>query len=216
MAVLPALITGGATLGSGVLGAFGADRANQRNIKLAREQMAFQERMSNTAYQRSVADMRAAGINPILAAKLGGASSPVGATATTKNIMEGMSNSAKAAADAYNQSRMVAEQVKNVAQDTRVKQSAERLNVALERKAQANARGVEQINELKAPLSNLVESSGLADAAAWAGSKTKELGASSAKALETFKSELTRKSHVRGGSPRMRRAERMRRVRKKR
>lgn len=55
------------------------EQANKFSAKQAKDQMAFQREMSNTSYQRSMADMKAAGLNPMLAYAQGGASSPSGA-----------------------------------------------------------------------------------------------------------------------------------------
>lgn len=85
----PAAIAGGASLlGSVGSAVFGASQANK--------QMDFQERMSSTAHQREVEDLRKAGLNPILSAKLGGSSTPPGAQANVPDF----GSSAKAGIEA--------------------------------------------------------------------------------------------------------------------
>ena len=86
----------GSTIG-GLLGFKGQKDANVASAQQAQKQMDFQREMSNTAVQRRMADLKKAGINPILAGSKE-ASSPSGAMSPQANVMAaGVSSALQAA-----------------------------------------------------------------------------------------------------------------------
>ncbi|AXL15593.1 DNA pilot protein [Microviridae sp.] len=105
-----------AALGGSALQTLGGLFQNKKQVSSAREQMAFQERMSNTSYQRGMKDMQKAGLNPILAYQKGGASAPGGAQPNIRNPFE----SATSAAANYVAAKKANAEINNIESQTRL------------------------------------------------------------------------------------------------
>lgn len=104
---------------------FGDKKANDQNIDQTSQNRQWQEEMSNTAHQREVKDLIAAGLNPILSANKGGATTPGGNVPIIHNVMERGLNSASDAARSVEEVRNKRANTDSTRQNIKIKQPAQ-------------------------------------------------------------------------------------------
>lgn len=164
-------------LGSAWMQADAQTDINNQQLQFARENRDWQERMANTAHQREVQDLQAAGLNPILSVSRGGAVTPSGAsTPDLKNPYAGLTSTASELLRIWNETRKVDSDIASAEQDRRIKTTAEKGSAMVGAGLDAISEGAKSVGESIAPL--------LKDAQDWLSERFSDVSAASAQAVE--------------------------------
>lgn len=174
------------TVGSFIPGIGDADAqadANKINIDQAEINRRFQMEMSNTAYQRGMADMKKAGLNPLLAYMQGPASQPTGSQATVQP--ESRTKLANMALSAYTGISNTATAKQAADQQATINESSIKLNAANAAKSLQEAEKLKINNEKERKYAPIHKAAG--DLAAMAEKTVKQFFTNTAKDGKNFK-----------------------------
>ncbi len=120
----------------GIFSAFGAARQNKEARAAAQRQMDFQREMYGSRYQMTMADMKKAGLNPMLAYQQGVGGAPGGSSYSPANIGAGAGAAGAGVATSALNLRRQNEEFKNLKADRQLKRQLNRTEIVKQVKAQ--------------------------------------------------------------------------------